>query len=358
MKGIAISVIALSLFLLTSCTDISDNGGYETDFEETLASTSEAMVANEVTEAAVTESAVGPEETDYSPVTNYGESARHYLEGLAVDIGDREPGSDGEVQAAQYIQTVFEEIGYEPELSEFIIEDDEEGITFTSSNVVAVKEGLSDQVIVVGAHYDAAYEDGTTGADDNASGVAVLLEAASLVFDEETPYTIHFVTFGSEELDLNGSTDYVNNLSNAEEKNIIGMFNLDSLIAGDKLYVYGDEGSDSMRDWVLEDAEELDFAIEGKTSEELNNEDGTPCECADYDAFEKAEIPFAYFEATNWDLSPDAMTQVDPGFGVDGAIRHTQYDTIEYIDETFPGRINEHLNVFVTLLFDLLTQYN
>jgi len=166
-----------------------------------------------------------------------------------------------------------------------------------------------------------------------------------------------FAAFGAEEEGLWGSANYVDQLKSSERKNIIGMINLDCLIAGDKAYVYGNDGPGSMRDWVLDDAKQQGLKIEGKTDEDLFNEDGIPRECSDFDAFEKSNIPYAYFEATDWDLSPDGMVQVDPQYGVDGKIRHTKYDTLGYIDQNFPGRIDDHLKVFVTLLYDLVTQY-
>lgn len=286
-----------------------------------------------------------------------GKMARQYLQFIAGDIGHREPGSAQEQQTAEYIRGVFESLGYSPEVQKFSFYDEDEEQTFYSQNVIAIKKGQYDQVIVVGAHYDSAYENDTQGADDNASGVAVMLEVAGKVQGIEPPYTILFIAFGAEEYDLNGSHYFVDNMSKAERQNIVGMFNLDSLIAGDKTYIYGNHGPGTMRDWVLEDAASLGFELEGKTAQDMNNEDGSPCECADYDPFEKAGIPFAYFEATNWELSPDAMIQVDLQFGKRGEIRHTKFDTISYIDATFPGRIDHHLNLFVTLLFNLLTQY-
>jgi alkaline phosphatase isozyme conversion protein len=287
----------------------------------------------------------------------HGEIAREHLEEIAGGIGHREPGSAGEEQAAQYIQNAFEGMGFSPEIQEFSFYDEEPEETIQSSNIIATKAGLSDEIIVVGAHYDSTDDADSAGADDNASGVAVMLEVAESVADLDTPYTVQFIAFGSEEIDLDGSNYFVDNLSKNELQKIIGMINLDSLIAGDKTYAYGNTGPGSMRDWILEDADQQDFNIEGKTARELNNEDGSPCDCADYDPFEEAGIPFIYFEATNWDLSPDAMIQVDPQYGDEGEIRHTEYDTIEYIDDTFPGRIDHHLNLFVTLVFDLLTQF-
>jgi hypothetical protein len=51
------------------------------------------------------------------------------------------------------------------------------------------------------------------------------------------------------------------------------------------------------------------------------------------------------------------MTQVDLDLGEEGVIRHTEYDTLEYIDTTFPERIDDHFDLFVTLLYDTLTQF-
>ena len=352
MKRFVFLAVFFCFLMLTACSDAV----YEdmNEYAEENAEASQVIEANEYNEDESIEEN-GALSTGWAIDLNTGEAAREHLEAIANDIGDRDPGSQGELRTAHYIQDVFEDIGYEVERSVFEIEDERE--TLTSANVIAVKEGVSEQVIVVGAHYDDAYERGTTGADDNASGVAVMLEVAEEVFEIDTPYTINFVAFGSEELDLNGSSFFVDNLDTTEIGLIVGMVNLDSLIAGDKMYVYGTDGTGTILEWVLEDAKNLGFEIEGKCAEDLNNADGSPCECADYDAFEKAHIPFVYFEATNWDLSPDAMVQVDPDYGRDGEIRHTKYDTVKYIDENFPGRIDKHLKVYVTLLYDLLTQF-
>ncbi|MBA4384881.1 MAG: Zn-dependent exopeptidase M28 [Anaerolinea sp.] len=339
--------------LVSACANFASTIRNEPEPHETETLSNELETETNEIESTNTEPAVSPT----SETKVFGRSARDHLEVLAGDIGDRLAGSGNETLAAEYIQGVFEEIGYTTEIQYFSAFDYDYEASFTSTNIIAVKKGFSNQQIILGAHYDSVEDDGSQGADDNASGVAVLLEAAERVFDMETPYTIVFAAFGAEEEGLWGSENYVDQLNGFERKNIIGMVNLDCLIAGDKTYVYGNEGPGSMRDWLLEDAKQQGLKIEGKTDEDMFNEDGTPCECSDYDAFEKSNIPYAYFEATNWDLSPDGMVQVDPQYGIDGEIRHTEFDTIEYIDKTFPGRIDDHLKVFVTLLYDLVTQY-
>lgn len=60
--------------------------------------------------------------------------------------------------------------------------------------------------ILIGAHYDAV--PGTPGADDNATGVAVLLELASKFAAEPAKYPLRLVAFDMEEYGLLGSADY------------------------------------------------------------------------------------------------------------------------------------------------------
>ncbi|QLE58673.1 M28 family peptidase [Nostoc sp. TCL26-01] len=60
--------------------------------------------------------------------------------------------------------------------------------------------------ILIGAHYDAV--PGTSGADDNATGVAVLLELARKFAAEPARYPLRLVAFDMEEYGLLGSTDY------------------------------------------------------------------------------------------------------------------------------------------------------
>jgi hypothetical protein len=106
-------------------------------------------------------------------------------------------------------------------------------------NVVAVLEGrgpLAEECIVIGAHYDHLGErknaGGQTivyhGANDNASGVAVMLETAEILahLKEKLPRRIVFVAFSGEELGMLGSFYYVNHPAVPLDKTI-SMINLD-----------------------------------------------------------------------------------------------------------------------------------
>ncbi|UCC29076.1 MAG: M28 family peptidase, partial [Phycisphaerales bacterium] len=102
------------------------------------------------------------------------------------------------------IYDLFESYGLSVELEpfDFLYE-------VTLYNVVATKVGVTDPTIeyVIGAHYDSV---GNPGADDNASGVALVLEAARVLSAYPSDYTIRFVAFDAEEWGLWGAEAYVN----------------------------------------------------------------------------------------------------------------------------------------------------
>ena len=76
-----------------------------------------------------------------------------------------------------------------------------------SSNLVAVTQNRNTgREIILSAHIDSA---GTPGAQDNASGVAVLLELARTLPKLNLPFRLRFVFFGAEEVGLLGSKAYV-----------------------------------------------------------------------------------------------------------------------------------------------------
>ncbi|MBN4054692.1 M28 family peptidase [Nitrospira defluvii] len=134
-----------------------------------------------------------------------------HVERLAGQIGERHfARPEAFKRAAHYIHDQFENSGYEAVFEHFHIKDiplitrlsvDRENQAtleaFDYKNVVAVKAGLGDEVIVLGAHYDTAV--GTPGADDNASGIAVLLEVARLLQQAMLERSILFVAFANEE---------------------------------------------------------------------------------------------------------------------------------------------------------------
>jgi aminopeptidase YwaD len=96
----------------------------------------------------------------------------------------------------------------------------------TAANVLGELPGDSDEVVVVGAHYDTQLEG--PGAADDGSGVATLLELARAWRGFEARRTVIFSGFAVEELGAFGSYNYVVRHADENERTV-GMVNLDAL---------------------------------------------------------------------------------------------------------------------------------
>ncbi len=84
----------------------------------------------------------------------------------------------------------------------------------TTKNVVGAVEGRRDKFIIFSAHYDHLGMMGSAvfpGANDNASGVSMLLSLAQYYSENKPKYNLLFIGFGAEEVGLKGSYNYVNN---------------------------------------------------------------------------------------------------------------------------------------------------
>jgi hypothetical protein len=129
--------------------------------------------------------------------------------------------------AAAWLHTSMQDLGLEVWFEEF----DYGGTTMR--NVIGRIEGSvqPERVFIVGAHYDSTSETPTVyapGADDNASGVAAVLETARILSEFDLSYTVEFICFGGEEQGRRGS---IHNAAQAvaSGKNIRGMLNLDMI---------------------------------------------------------------------------------------------------------------------------------
>ncbi len=119
---------------------------------------------------------------------------RGHVETLAGTIGERNLHRYAALEAAaRYISTHFESIGYQPSLQRFSVQGK------TVSNIEVVKPGTEhpDEIVVVGAHYDSVV--GSPGANDNATGVAGILELARMLRSRQLSRSIRFVAFVNEE---------------------------------------------------------------------------------------------------------------------------------------------------------------
>jgi Zn-dependent M28 family amino/carboxypeptidase len=116
------------------------------------------------------------------------------VEELSVRIGPRSVLDYGSIEATRrYIVTVLKGLGYDPVLQTY----DYRGRPFSNVIVTIPGTGKREETVLVGAHYDTV--DGTPGADDNASGVAVLIELCRLLKGATPVRTLKMVFFVLEE---------------------------------------------------------------------------------------------------------------------------------------------------------------
>lgn len=125
------------------------------------------------------------------------------------ELGGRYSGSEGIKKAKNYICDI---IGR----SDSLFCDSFQTLECEMTNIIYHVEGKSDSLIVIGAHYDAfGYNSKSPlpGADDNLSGVAVLLKAIKTIqLESISPnYSMEFCFFDGEEIGRNGSKHYVDN---------------------------------------------------------------------------------------------------------------------------------------------------
>jgi len=100
-------------------------------------------------------------------------------------------------------------------------------------NVVAEQIGTEtpERIFIVSGHYDHPQSDfEAPGGDDNASGTAGVLEAARTLSQYEFESTIRFIAWGGEEGWMKGSWDYVRNVVQADDENVVGMLNMDMIL--------------------------------------------------------------------------------------------------------------------------------
>src|SRR5918996_1731615 len=246
MKPNNLMAYILFLFTLAAC-QTSKNQLAPTDTNQPPSIANQTILPTQ----SIPTKTIVPTTTKTEPTV--GQIAYAHMEAISEGIGPRVAGTEAEARAAQYIILEFERLGYLSELRPFTVTVKEN--TINSANIIAIKHGESPLEIIVGAHYDSV--DVGKGADDNASGIGVILEVARRMKEQQTPYTIRFILFGAEEVGLQGSQYYVSKMTEEQIQNTIAMINLDAVTAGDMAYIYGDEGERGLiRDWAL------DFAME------------------------------------------------------------------------------------------------
>lgn len=190
------------------------------------------------------------------------------LENVATQLnfGPRTPGSQGHQQTLEWIESTLEETDWDVE-----IQQEDIGI-YTVQNIIAKRENKNGPWIILAAHYDTRFfsdqdplaenhEKAVPGANDGASGVAILLEMARTLPDS-LDKNIWLVFFDAEDqgrIDgwdwILGSTSFVNQLSDVPNEVII----ID-MVGDADLNLYYEENSDKiLREEIWQVAQNLGY---------------------------------------------------------------------------------------------------
>ncbi|MEH7121751.1 M28 family metallopeptidase [Bacillus sp. JJ1503] len=211
-----------------------------------------------------------------------------------------------------------------------------------SVNVIATKEAKSKdpnvKEVILGAHHDSVV--GAPGANDNASGVGLMLELARVYKGYNTDKTLKFIAFGSEERGLLGSRYYVQQLTQDQRDQIEAVFVPDMVATNydkaNNLYAMTVDGSTN----IVTDST-------GEAGARLGNSDILPGTfgSSDHVPFHQAGIPAALFIWMGIDSWNPLVYHIEK-------VYHTPQDTIE--DNISVERMQSALDIIGSGLFDVV----
>lgn len=243
------------------------------------------------------------------------ENLHNYINYLASDeLQGRLTGSNGAKKASSFIakrlksfdlspyneKNYFQNFSYKVRLNPH--SNDAKTTEMHGRNVIAVLDNNANKTIVIGAHYDHLghneHHNSTkmnsegeihNGADDNASGVAALLELSRMLAENETkePTNFIFAFFSGEEDGLFGSKFMAKTLKE-KYPNITAMINLDMIgrLKEDKNIVIGGVGTSPILGEIIQKEKPSGFAI---------TIDSSGVGPSDHTSFYLQDIPVLFF---------------------------------------------------------------
>lgn len=316
-----------------------------------------------------------PTEPAKPPVTySYGEDAYQYLVRIDGEFGNRVNGKTTvsltqKERMGAFISETMRSFGYPEQI--YAESHPANGTTWPMKSYTYRKAGELTKRVVIGAHYDSVE---TNGAEDNGTGVSLVLELAKRFANIKTRYSLEFCFWDGEEmLGEAGSYLYVNAVPDLQ--NVVLYVNLDCLGAGDTLYAYGGEWINGKleRAWgynmAMKIAERQGIALH--TIPDIPGDEfraPTRLIGSDQRFFVTKGIPYVYFEGNAWVNSageaqypngqnPYQYNSNHPAIqDTAGQINHTYHDNLAHLNEVFPGRIRSHLAAFSEIITVMLTE--
>ncbi|KPH14272.1 M28 family peptidase [Chryseobacterium sp. ERMR1:04] len=215
------------------------------------------------------------------------------------NLGIKTTGSANNVNALNWLKSKYASYGYS---ASQIVEDPFTFGSTSSKNLVITKTGTlyPNKYVIICGHFDTL---NGPGVNDNGSGTSIILEAARILKDVPTEYSIKFIHFSGEEQGLKGSQHYANTVAYQGNNRVLDIklvFNLDQVggkMGNNNNTVFCDEdmgGNSSNTAAGVAATQEL-ITLTGLYSPLLTDID--QAEDTDYMPFEaKGEVITGYFE--------------------------------------------------------------
>jgi aminopeptidase YwaD len=239
MRGRAAALLTVALLLVSGCTGSGD----------VATPTPSASTNRSPSDGATSSPSSSPQSSEPAQANAIDPDAAMRLVRELAALGSREATSRAFAQAADLVQIRLAALGYRVRRQTFTVPAGRSwGVQVPrgrTGNVIAVPADLApdDPHLVVGAHLDTVPQ--SSGAEDNASGVAVLVELARLAHEGGTRLPVVFVAFAAEEPrgptdDEHhfGSQEYVRRSADAEADARRGMVSLDRVGAPGRVPVW------------------------------------------------------------------------------------------------------------------------
>lgn len=249
-------------------------------------------------------------------------------------LGVKTTGSAENDNALEWIRKQYLSYGYQEDQ---ITEDPFSIGKQKSKNLIITKKGTvyPDQYIIVCGHFDSI---NGPGVNDNGSGTSIILEAARILKDAPTGYSIKFIHFSGEEQGLYGSRHYVNEVVYTGKRRNIDIkmvLNLDQVGGKKGMFndtVFCDEDRDGSSKNNAASAQATRELMKCTALYSPLKADTDPAEDSDYISFEKkGEVITGFFEYLRSDLphtqddtfaNTDVMYVYNIGKATVGALQH------------------------------------
>ncbi len=178
------------------------------------------------------------------------ENLEKHIEKLSVEIKERFPGSRGFQEAADYVVHNLKKYGLKPFYADYKSEFEltTGSAAIKTFNIVSQIEGRNkNEFVVICAHIDHLKSEGSVyypGANDNASGAALVLELARY-YSKKQPYrTLIFAFFSAEEEGRLGSIEFLKNFKDKDKINAALNFDTIGRLKKGKIIILNSSSSD------------------------------------------------------------------------------------------------------------------